>query len=94
MLADVIGGDPNAKNSLTALMDQLDFASLQEKAYTSNDNNDDDYAYFQWNQNLCGGGSKTKYMIWRVIHELANLCILCNSTKEVNAYIHIHKVLY
>ena len=92
MLADIIGGDPNAKNSLTALMNQLNFASLQEKANISNDDNDD--SYFQWNQNLCGGGSKTKYMIWRVIHELANLCILCNSTKEVNAYIHIHKGLY
>jgi len=92
MLTDVIGGDPNAKNSLAALMNELDFASLQGKANTSND--DDDEVYFQWNQNLCGGGSKSKYMIWKVIHELANLCILCNSTKEVNAYIHIHKVFF
>ena len=80
MLVDVIGGDPNAKNSLSTLISHIDISSLQEKVNASNDI--DDNSYFQWNQNFSEGGIRAKYLVWNVIYELANLCILCNTTKE------------
>lgn len=84
MLADVLSGDTNAKNSLATLMNQLEYTNLQAKVNSSE--NDDDNNYFQWDQNLSEGGSKAKYLIWKVTSELASLCILCNTTKEVNPY--------
>jgi hypothetical protein len=80
MLTDVIGGDKNAKNSFKTLMDHVGLSDLQEKVNASNNN--DDNIYFQWNQNFSEGGIRTKYLVWKVIFELANLCILCNDTKE------------
>ena len=79
MLYDVLSGDSNAQDSLEKVMIHIGFQDLESKA---NNNNNDDDEYFQWNQDINVGGNKAKYLIWKVIQELAEFCTKCSKTKD------------